>query len=310
MTFSQTKIQTLFCIATLIPTGVVCGQNTPEQSLPDILTVLPSDTQVALIIPKLQWLNDRWGPLFAQWGLPSKPLDALQNKLEMVTGLDHHRGAAIAILKASNQDDPSLLRRMVLILPTLNRNALLTFLSPESLEDGYVKVRLRERNSYAGSKGAYTIIGPTLDAVRRVVESKAPLQPKLSRNQTFHYSRGDAAVWLGKNSITFLEELRSAQTDNSILAQVINLYGSDIENLISLRVEQEGLTVKACIHHPTSDTNLPTKFNSPLLLGIPHESVVLAGGVMIDNSSQRLQRWISHWFRQVQSQHSLPPPLP
>lgn len=308
MNSTSIKCWTLLFVASVLSVNIAHGQSAPSPSPLDIMSVLPGETELALVIPKLSVLNDdRWGPLFQVWGWPEKPMAALFSKLEIVTGINGDLGAAVAVLGEPAGSDSSLSQRLVLLLPTTNRNALLTFLSPQLLENGYVKIRLRDRDSFAGTKGSYTVIGPTLEAVRRVVESTTALWPQLTRNQTLQYSRCDAAIWIGKNGYPLLNELSSTQPEKSILTYAISLYGTKIETLIPLRVEPDGLALKACIHHPLSDTNAPARFHAPMLLGLPNDAVVFAGGVAMDDHGHRLRQWITQWFVRAQTDSALPP---
>lgn len=160
----------------------------------EILSALPADTVAVLTVRDLAECDRRLATLLARMGLPISPYASLKGAFDIVTGLDDHGSAAVALMPLPRQEGNT--QPLVVLLPTSDPSVLMTFLSPQALENDYVRVTLRGREAYAAAKGGFVVFGPTLATVRYVLEAKAGLNTAMSAHQLKRHAASDVSIWV------------------------------------------------------------------------------------------------------------------
>ena len=274
-----------------------------------VLNVLPDYTRAALVVSRLDRLDTGLGPILRKLGMVSVPSEFLAESLEIVAGLDDSRGAALAIVNDALGDangPPPL----VLVLPTEDREALLTFLQPRRLETGFWRVQLRGRESYAATVNDYTVFGPTLAIVQRVASASGRLADRLTVDQRASFSSGELSVWMSRGSGTRLWHLFPNQGDQSLwLDLALQILGANADAFVTLTSEPTHLVLQGHL------SGLPEKeaitngsaSNGALLIGLPSEPIAIAFGAIGDKTGQRSRRLASAFMSIAQEWGGLAP---
>lgn len=164
-----------------------------------ILRALPADTLLAVTVRDLAALDGKLTKLTERLGFPFSPYTLMKGSLEIVTGWDDAGSAAVAVM--APEQGAAASKRIVLLLPTQDRSALLTFLNPQPLEDEYLKVTLRGRETYVGTRGPFTVFGPNLETVQHVVRADASLHDRFTIREIKRFVAGDVSLWLNPSAL-------------------------------------------------------------------------------------------------------------
>lgn len=128
--------------------------------LSNLLAQVPSDAAALLVAPRIDRFDERLGELIATCGLgPGMSIQRyLQSTLELVAGLEPQGPVAVALLGVGAPGETA--QRLLLIVPTSDPTALMTFLSPSPEDAQVTRVRLRGRDSFASVRGRFVLFGP------------------------------------------------------------------------------------------------------------------------------------------------------
>ncbi|MFQ5413443.1 MAG: hypothetical protein ACE5E6_03195 [Phycisphaerae bacterium] len=255
---------------------------------PEILSVIPEDAAAAVWIRDLGALDGKLGGLLGKLDLPPvSPLLMAKGWLTMVDGLDDGGSAAVVVLPESAGATGTASRRsVVLLLPTTNRTALLALLAPEPVEPGYTRVTLRGRPALAASKGSYTVFGPDMAAVKRVVASRRGVGATLSAHQRRRFKTDDLAVWINPRR-------DGAGGLFDFVAAMAGRIGIDREALarqksvqLSLRLDPAGVAMHLYRERPAGAAErMESSAPGSLLLGLPRGRFALAMGVALTDGA-------------------------
>ncbi len=270
-------------------TPVVTADVSPAlTNAPDVLSALPEDTLLVVAVRHLAECDDKLVKLMERLGFPASPYMLLKGSLEIVTGLDDTGSAAIAAM--APMESAGVSQQIVLLLPTGDRAAMLTFLNPKPLDDGYSKVTLRGRGSYVGAKGRFSVFGPDLQTVRHVVNAKTRLADRVSAHQLERFRVDDVSFWV--NTTALPASSAGARSD----ARLRRVFGVAVESLLrydniqgSARVETDGLAFEFCmVRAKPCDITTNSKTSGYLLTGLPNEPFALALGLTGDNGGTQI----------------------
>jgi len=259
----------------------------PSAAVPeDILSVVPAGTSTVVMVRDLGELDAKLTRLMERLSIPVSPYQFAKGWLEIVAGIDDHGPAAIAVLPVSSESEMPAKHGLVLILPTANRDELLSFLSPQPIEEGYTKVMLRGRESYAGSVGRFTVFGSNLHAVRSVVRVTEPLIDQLPAYQLKQQSDNDVSLWIDPASVT---SSFGAGEGMPWLRGVVKSVFSRVKDLgriqLAARFEQGGITVGLCMGRSAATRRFAGRDTvESLLRGLPNEPYVAAMGADLSHS--------------------------
>ncbi len=243
-----------------------------------VWAVVPDNACVVAAVRDMAGLDSKFAKLAGRMGTEFQGLTAIESAIEIVAGIDDHGEAAVLLMPPSEAGP--IADSLILLLPTTDRAALLMFLNPQPLEDGYVKVRLGGRESFAGTKGAFTVFGPDLATVKSVVTAKSGL---ITRCQDFHLRQmaaNDVSVYAdssAEGSGRLVEMLKGGFPRISgflkgALEDQDRLFGS-------ARLDSTGVALSLSVDRdngPTSSAGADVA--GTLLAGLPDEPVVFAAG--------------------------------
>lgn len=262
----------------------------------DILAVLPADTLFAVVVPDLSAFDDKLSELAKSLELTISPLLLMKGWLGMPSGLDDKGSASIAVIApAAGQ---AFSRGSVLILPVVDRKALLAFHQPETIEAAYDKITLRGRETYVGTKGRFAVFGPDLATVRRVVEADKRLRTRLSDLRPALVDQNDLFFWL--DTAFLASSPPEGPLDNwmrsrfglsvSVLSLCSGLHGA-------IGMDAGGLSMECCgmLADAAPVANESTTTDS-LLVGLPGEPFAIAMGLTNGAGGTRLQTHMNTMF--------------
>ena len=253
---------------------------------PEILSALPVDVVFAVTVRDLAECDGKLAKLMERLGFPISPYTLLKGALGIVSGLNDDGSAAVAVMAPDPAGAAS--KRIVLLLPTTDRAALLTFLNPRPVDESYVKVTLRGRETYVGTKGRFTVFGPDIETVRHVVNAKTRLIDRFSTHLLKQFGANDVSLWVNVAS------LASGAFGERPVAWLQRTFG--VESLKqyesfqwSSRFETDGLYLElsAARAQPGRTANRRETTDS-LLTGLPDERFIMALGLLDDDGGARL----------------------
>lgn len=176
-------------------TAAQTGDSSDSLRADSLLSAVPGEVAAAVMVRNLAELDGK----LTDWSRGKDDRDAgsalefAKASLELVAGVDDSAGAALVLMPPSTP--AGLANDLALIVPTRDRDLLLAFLNPQPVGEGTFRVRLRGRESYAATKGRFTVFGPNLDVVRRVVSARGGLDREWSPYARSQWERNDACVW-------------------------------------------------------------------------------------------------------------------
>ncbi|MBU0718540.1 MAG: hypothetical protein KJ749_09855, partial [Planctomycetes bacterium] len=217
-----------------------------------ILSAVPAEAVVAITVRDLAELDAKLAKLLERLGLPFSPYMLVQGALEIVSGLDDHGSAALVLMPTKSGVAPA--KGLALILPTKDRAAMLTFLNPQPAEDGFTQVTLRQRMTYAGTKGSFTVFGPDLDTVKTVVSDKPGLGTRWSEHQLKRFADNDLSIWI---DVAAFEHFWESNSEPS-LSSPINKGGKrGIDRHMEAEFAPEASPAPAGALPPSADRSAP-----------------------------------------------------
>jgi hypothetical protein len=246
---------------------------------PDVFAVIPADTLAAITIRDPAGLDAKLRDLGSELGFGSVSLFLLaKGQLQMVEGIDEQ--GTIAILLVPNVEAPDARHDMVLLIPTTDRAKLLAFLAPEPVEEGYDKVRIKQQDTYVGTRGSFTVLTPKLETAKRVVAAKEGMASQLSAYQRKHLQVTDVSVLINVKALAS----GSGRADFKRLMTVLGLREKELGDYkfwqLFARMEPSGATVEVYterIKGAAQDSDDAT--HEGLLAGLPDEDFVTAVGM-------------------------------
>jgi hypothetical protein len=275
-------------------------EETPQSDSPssqDILSAVPAEASVVLIIRDLAGLDAKLRGLTEQLGLPFSPYMLAKGWLEVVMGIDDHGPAAIALVPGVPVDagesgsahggaglGHATRPGMVMLLPTGNRDELLSFLNPRVLDDGYTRVTLRGHESWVAAKGRFTVFASDLHAAKAVLHAKNSLADRFSEYQRKRAALNDVSLWIDLSSTgaSVLQGIGIPWAGGAGHASVRARLGSALFRGVQLsaRVEPEGLALDLYAERYAAHRGTPAQETTDtMLLGLPDEAFVLAMGM-------------------------------
>jgi hypothetical protein len=258
----------------------------------DVFTVIPADTLAAITIRDPAGLDGRMRELASELGFGSVSLFLLaKGQLQMVEGIDEQ--GTIAILLVPNVEAPAARHDMVLLIPTTDRAKLLAFLAPEPVEEGYVKVAIKQQDTYVGSRGSFTVLAPKLETAKRVVASKEGMASQLSEYQREHLQATDVSVLVNVKAL-------ASGSGRGDFKRFMTLLGVREKQLgdykfwqLFARMEPSGVTVDVYTERIEGAAQGSTDVSHEgLLTGLPDEDFVAALG-MSDGTLERRTVYIT-----------------
>jgi hypothetical protein len=283
-----------------------------EHAPDDILAALPADTLLAVIVPSLSATDERFSRLTERLGITLSAFTLATSWLAIPDGLDETGSAAVALV--APEPGEALSQRLVLLLPTADRDALLTLLQPQPLEDNVIKLTLRGRDAYAGTKGRFTVLGPDLDTVRYAVSTETGLRTRLPGERLERFKADDLVLWLDPASLAttarkrlldhWMQKRLGAGVDG--LAFLEGVHGS-------IKLGADGVAVQGCTSltstaptgHPGRATTSPAP--ESLLAGLPEEPFALVMGMTHRFDGPMLQPIVEALFAVLKAQDVLDP---
>jgi len=253
---------------------------------PEILSALPVDVVFAVTVRDLAQCDGKLTKLMERLGFPISPYTLLKGALGIVSGLNDDGSAAVAVMAPGPAGAAS--KRIVLILPTTDRAALLTFLNPRPVDESYVQVTLRGRETYVGTKGRFTVFGPDIETVRHVVNAKTRLVDRFSTHLLKQFGANDVSLWVNVASLASgaLGERPIAWLQRTFGVESLKQYESF---QWSSRFETDGLYLElSAARAEPSRTAKRRETTDSLLTGLPNERFIMALGLLDDNGGARL----------------------
>ncbi|UCC30912.1 MAG: hypothetical protein JSU86_01285 [Phycisphaerales bacterium] len=251
----------------------------------EILSALPEDVVFVAVVRDLAECDGKLTRLMERLGFPVSPYTLLKGALGIVTGLDDEGSAALALLAPGPAGVPST--RIALLMPTTDPTALLTFLNPQPVDEKYVKVTLRGRETYVGTKSRFSVFAPDIETVRHVVNAKTRLVDRFSARQLKRYGTNDVSFWVNVALMASgaLGE-RPAWLKSTLGVESPEQYESF---QWSSRIESEGLYFElSAARGEPSGTAKGRETTDSLLAGLPSERFVMALGLLDDDGGARL----------------------
>ncbi len=255
----------------------------------DILSALPGNTWVALVVRDLDELDGKFASAAPVGGFTIKPVPFLKSWLGIVDGLDVHRPAAVVWLPTEKEQPFSM--RLAVLLPTADRAALMTFWNPQPLDDGYFKVTLAGRESFLGTKGKFSVIAPNLETCGAIVESKGGLHSWLPAHTRRHFTTDDVSLWVNAaalSSSAWWDAHRSGLV--GLLGVCRDLLGRYRSVYLGGALGDDGLALGLEVEQvaPSGDgPRLDT--DEPLLRGLPAEPFAFAMGMVDDEAGRQVK---------------------
>lgn len=249
----------------------------------DILEAIPAEAKLVLVVRDMAELDAKLTALSRQAAfMPISGLTLAKGWLEMVAGMQDN--APLALLLMPAEPEQMMFANPVLLVPTVEREALLRLLHPEPVLEDYVRVKLRGQESYAGTKGKFTVFGPTLAAVKSVVAASPGSPARLTSYQRARLHANDATLWV---DVPWLMERVAEGAPSNFLAETLGPgFLKQLKSLqLGLRVEPPGLALEFCAESSVAPAPAAAASPSPslaadsLLTGLPAEQYVWALGI-------------------------------
>lgn len=299
---------TCLLIAAVVQTAPVTADvQAAEAGEREILAALPADTMAVLIVRDLAQCDREVATLLARMGLPISPYSSLKGALEIVTGLDDHGPAAVALIPSLQKETGPL--PLVLLLPTSNRPAAMAFLNPQPLENDYVRVTLRGHEAFAATEGRFLVFGPTLAMVQHVLDAEEGLDTVLSTHQLTRFADTDVSI------------LVRSPLPKTVLA--CDMFGSPLVRGLCeaceaefpwdrfqfcANIDGEGVTFEFNIAWKSgADIGPGSGPTTSLLNGLPDEPSAIAMGMSNDRTGARVRSMVKILFHTLTTAAVLEP---
>lgn len=245
----------------------------PRLESPAVLSAIPADASSALIIRNLSQFDEAFGALLEGIGFISiRPVTAAKGWSLLIDGVDDGGSLAVCTMPSSPNGGDS--GSIVLIVPTTDRDALLSLVGPEPAENGLTKVKLRTRNTFVGTKGAFTVFGADASAVSAVVESKRSLRSHATPRQLRRFRAGDVTAWFNVGALSSGPALEGLSTWMSSWFGIGGGLPSRATSVqMTLHFENTGIAVQLAREFDADSAPKPTEKESSksLLLGLLDE---------------------------------------
>ncbi|MFQ5591390.1 MAG: hypothetical protein ACE5HE_09530 [Phycisphaerae bacterium] len=243
-----------------------------------LLSIVPGEVSAALMIRDLAGLDAKLRHLGEQLGQPVNPYARAKSWLEVVAGI-HDKGPAAVILMPAARESAGQ-RRIAMLLPTDDRAALLRLLSPQQLDDRSTRITLRGHESYAGSKGAFTVFASSQSTLTSILDSETNLGEKLALHQKRRAAYNDVTLWVdvGARSADLLGPLAPPGL-RPLVAARHRAAASTRGIQLSARIEQDGVALE--LSYKTvgaSRAHTIQGVTTTMLRGLPDERFVIAAG--------------------------------
>jgi len=258
--------------------GDVFITSVPAPPPADILEVIPANASFVAAVRDLAGFDTNVAGLLERLDIQASPYTILKSWLQIVTGLDDRGSAALVFLP--NRSPSAAHPDMVLLLPMVDRAAMLAFLDPMPLGDGDTRVTLRGRETYVAVKDRHAVFGPDARVVRSLAESRQSIGGRWSAQEVERYRANDWSLWLDptRMSCGFGD---TAGFSGSLIALADSALRELRFNAIGLsgRADASGITLELLMQRGSAPPELPqTEVAKPLLAGLPVGPVVLAVG--------------------------------
>ncbi len=263
----------------------------------DILSAVPAEASGVLIIRDLAGFDAKLRQLTGQLGVPFSPYMLAKGWLQVVSGIDEHGAAAIFVIPSDTPDQLS--PRVAMLLPTVAHKQILSFLSPQQLDDGLTKVILRGRESYVGTMDSYTVFASDLRTVKGIISAKKNLADRFSDHQRERVAANEVSLWIDLSSSTtrmmpglaapWLRPLLGGEGSGPRMFRSIQL---------SARIEPEGIAFELYGERNNARRGGAVReVTGTMLRGLPDEPFVLAlgttGGVFTANARTIVALYVS-----------------
>ncbi|UCE58657.1 MAG: hypothetical protein JSU63_14585 [Phycisphaerales bacterium] len=250
----------------------------PPSPRSDILSTVPARASAAFVVNGLGATDAKLTRLFSSLGVPFSPYTLAKGWLEIVTGIDEHGPAAVVVVPHESSSSTS--HGLALVLPTNNRDELLAFLNPQPLDDGFVKVTLRGRESFAATMGGFTVLAADLHTAKSVVGAEKHLADKLSELQAKKWAAADVAMWIDPAAM----KVEPPQAGTALSLRRLIDEGPWLKRFGSLQLlgslEPEGVSLSFYAERKSDHADKPRRETErSLLSGLPDEPFVLAVGM-------------------------------
>lgn len=278
----------------------------PAHAAPPVLEAVPADAWVVVTFRDLAGLDAKLARLINPlMSIPVRPLLLVKGQLGMVEGIDEGGAAAIAVLpggggrvEESGGDArptdpteggdarPTNPTEVVMWVPTTDRTKLLAFISPEPVEAGIEKVELRGEESFAGTRGRFTVLGGALPVVRRVVREGPGVARRFTTHQLERFEKNDVSVYVN------LSAIRTSPLFGSLSAglSLLGIPPGDVERYrgvqLSLRFEEAGVAVEIHTQTEEAEAHPAPQASESLLASLPAEPFVFALGMNLGGSAE------------------------
>ncbi|MCH8251801.1 MAG: hypothetical protein IID36_05050 [Planctomycetes bacterium] len=275
----------------------------PRLEPPAVLSAIPADASSAVIIRNLSQFDEAFGALLERIGFISiRPVTAAKGWSLLIDGVDD--GGSLAVCTIPGRQSGAGSNSIVLIVPTTDRDALLSLVGPEPAENGLTKVKLRTRDTFVGTKGRFTVFGSDASAVKTVVESKRSLRSHATPRQLRRFRTGDATAWFNVGALSSGPALKGLSTWMSSRFGIGGVALSRATSVqMTLRFEKTGIAVQLAREFDPDSATGPTARESskPLLLGLLDEPFALAFGMTEHSAGGRAIGMADAWLSMMRS---------
>jgi hypothetical protein len=262
------------------------GQNAPAKSAgADSLSAVPVDAWGFMYVRNMAAVEKKVMDVATKFGAPPmSPLMMAKGMLGLFNGVNDAGDLLVVIMPSPTVN--AIQQNMAILVPTTDFDELMSMLQPEPVEgtdDKIKSVMIQQQTTYVASKGSFAVLAPTVDAVKKVLASKAGMGGKLSVFQKDRVNADDVTLWMSVNTVMTSEAMagmtamfQAMNIDASMLAEIKSLQ-------VGLRLSEEGIRLGYYSDvKPGSDMAKVMSSVKPtsesLLTGLPGAPFILAFG--------------------------------
>ena len=253
----------------------------------ELLSAVPAEAWGLISVRSLAELDKKLMNLGQAVNSPTAGMSSLamaKGLLGLVSGVNDDGGLALVIMPAESLDQ--LTQHVAVLVPTSNYTELLSLMEPEDAGGGVSKILFRGTESYVVPKGGFAVIGPSLEVVKAVAQSKTTVASKFTPHQLKQWAADDVTLWIDAAAVTsgpvltpHLEQIKTQGVDAEMLSEFKSLQ-------LSLRFGPEGIRI-GWYHDARPGTAMAKAMASlkppsgSLLTGLPGDQFAFAFGVAL-----------------------------
>lgn len=285
-----------------------------------VLKVIPANAAAFVAVRNIAEMDYDVSDVLAKLDLPLESmgfpglLTMIKEQAGITEGLDANSGAAIILLDCTQAKlAEDLEKRAVIVLPTDKAEALATALGGTKDGEGY-QLTIGGEPAIGAEKGGFLIVAPTesKDALKEVMQAKEGIDKRLPADRMKAYQDSDLFAWAALQG--FSKELReapittikgmmmmgdpgaSAEEIDDSMAEFTKFVDGLKEVSLGLALDSKVGLRAAFWYQALPDSEIAKRLaalklnDNSLLVGLPDEAVVLAGGAVNTAREEDIQK--------------------